>query len=117
MMMDFKGGGADTAVIDVLSLRQDDLPMLDLVRADANQRLAVGAIDGRFSIDPQAKVRGAAGKFCLLERDQTAACRVRASNRQIPFGRRRRIVIVECDRFADGAFPELPAPSAGAAIT
>jgi hypothetical protein len=107
--MDLERGGAVTAVIDVLSLRQDDLPVLDLVRADANQCLAVRAIDRRFSVDLQAKVGGAAGKFRLLERYETAACRVRASNRQIPFGRRRRIVIVECERFADGAFLDLSA--------
>jgi hypothetical protein len=115
--MDFEAGGAVSAVIDVLSLRQDDLPVLDLVRADANQCLAVGAIDRRFSIDLQPKIGGATGKLGLLERYQAAACRVRAPNRQIPFGRRRRIVIVECDRFADGAFLEPPAPSAGPAIT
>jgi hypothetical protein len=110
-------GGAVTAVINVLSLRQHDLPVLDLVRADANQCLAVGAIDRRFSVDLQAKVGGATRKFRLLERYQTAACRVRASNRQVPFGRRRRIVIVECDRFADGAFLEPAGGSAGPAIT
>jgi hypothetical protein len=73
----------------VTSLRQDDLLALDLVRADANQRLAMRAVDRRLAGDAHPEVGIAAGKHSLLKRDKTAACRMSAADRQIPFGRRR----------------------------
>jgi hypothetical protein len=97
------GEGAVTGIGRIASLRQDDLLAPDLVRADADQCLAVRAIDRRLTRDRDAEIAIAAGKSRLLERNETAACRVRAPNRQIPFGRRR-FVIAERNCFCDEAF-------------
>src|ERR1043166_4837780 len=91
----------------VTSLRQDDLPALNLVRADADQRLAVRAIDRRLTRDLHAKVGVASGKQGLLERDQTAACKIGAADRQVPFCCRG-FVIVERDWSCDGVFHSFP---------
>jgi hypothetical protein len=92
----------------VTSLRQDDLLALDPVRADPNQRLAMRAVDRRLAGDAYPKVGIAAGKHSLLERDKTAACRMSAADRQIPFGRRR-IVTEQRDWIYDGTFHSCPA--------
>ena len=93
------------------SLRQDHLTVLDLLRVDADQGLAVGTVDGRLARDLQSEVRMAAGEQRLLERDETAAGRVRTANRQIPFGRRRDVVMRGRGSFSDGTLrlPSRPA--------
>ena len=85
--------------------------MLDLLRVDADQGLAVGTVDGRLARDLQSEVRMAAGEQRLLERDETAAGRVRTANRQIPFGRRRDVVMRGRGSFSDGTLrlPSRPA--------
>jgi hypothetical protein len=90
----------------VRSLRQHDLLAPNLVRADADQCLAVRTIDGRLPGDRDTEIFTGAGKYRLLERNETAACPVRAADRQIPFGRRF-IVNVERERFCDGVFRSL----------
>src|SRR4026208_1898580 len=101
--MSLTGERAVTDIRRIASLRQDARLGPGLARADADQCLAARAIDRRLARDRDTEIAIAAGESCLLERNETAACRVRAPNRQVPFGRRR-FVIAERNCFCDEAF-------------
>jgi len=83
----------------VTSLQEPDLLALDLVRMDADQRLAMRTIDGRVAgdFDPNVWIVFVAG---FLKSDQTVTRRVAAADGQIPFGRR---IVIASDGFTDGA--------------
>jgi hypothetical protein len=74
-------------VANPLSLREDDIPALDLVLTEAHQPLAMRALDRKLASDGKPHVRVSAVKSRLLESNQPGARRIAAPDRQIPVGR------------------------------
>jgi len=68
------------------SLREYDVPALDLLAAEAHQLLAMRAVDRKLAGDRKLWVRAKSGETGFLECNQPGAGRISAPHGQIPFG-------------------------------
>jgi hypothetical protein len=75
----------------VASLREHDVPTLDPLSVETHQPLAMWTDDRKFAGDGKPDVRITAAKPGFLECNESGARRITASDRQIPFGRSRKI--------------------------
>src|ERR1043166_8867002 len=95
------------------SVREDNVSALDLLLLEAHQSLAVRALDRQLAGDGKPQVRVSAAKSRLLERNQSDAPRIAASDRQIPVGLRGDVNGSPIRSFSDDAFRSRCGPARG----
>jgi hypothetical protein len=89
------------------SLRQYDVPALDLLSVEAHQRLAMRTFDRKVPDNGKPNIRVAVAVSRFLECDKACARCISTADRQIPVGNGRQIV----DRWAGNCVDDHPCPN------